>query len=227
MAIATAPATRVRVVAAVATLVLHVLGGLAAALASHGAAVGGAAPAERLVVFSRPALQAVPQPPPRLLEPAMVRPRTVAARAGDATLPVAPPAPLASATTAVGGTTGSAQAAVATPAVAPVVGSSPPVAAPSIDAARDDTALAVWREALWKHIAARRPRGLAASGTVEVRFRMDKSGRLLEAAVAVPSGNAMLDALALRTVRVASPYPRPPEDVRPADLAFVIPVNFR
>lgn len=80
---------------------------------------------------------------------------------------------------------------------------------------------------LWAHIAARRPAGIRLEGTTIVAFTLSRNGQVTELAVAGASGNAMLDRLALRSVRQASPLPPPPEGLRDDQLRFTIPFSFR
>jgi protein TonB len=80
---------------------------------------------------------------------------------------------------------------------------------------------------LWSHIAARRPAGIRLEGTTIVAFTLSRNGRVTELAVAEASGNAMLDRLALRSVRQASPLPPPPDALRDDQLRFTIPFSFR
>jgi len=80
---------------------------------------------------------------------------------------------------------------------------------------------------LWSHIAQRRPAGISLSGTTMISFRLDAQGRLLSAEVSRASGNMLLDRLALRTVRMASPYPPPPAGLTEETLGFSIPFSFR
>jgi protein TonB len=80
---------------------------------------------------------------------------------------------------------------------------------------------------LWAHIAARRPAGIRLEGTTIVAFTLSRNGQVTELAVAEASGNAMLDRLALRSVRQASPLPPPPDALRDDQLRFTIPFSFR
>lgn len=67
---------------------------------------------------------------------------------------------------------------------------------------------------------ARREQGVAM-----VRFGMDRSGRLLSAALVRSSGSAALDKSALETLRRANPLPAIPRD-RPAPLELTVPIEF-
>lgn len=83
-----------------------------------------------------------------------------------------------------------------------------------------------YRQQLWQSILAARPRGTAGTGTVTIRFRIDRSGALVSAAVTGSSGQFMLDRTALQAVRKAAPFPAPPADMDDAALTFTVPVNF-
>lgn len=97
---------------------------------------------------------------------------------------------------------------------------------PAPVSAESDEALRSYREALWREIDRNRPRGVNMSGTVLLQFEIGPDGSLRTARVARSSGNILLDRIALRTLRQASPYPRPPAGAAGADLVFEIPINF-
>lgn len=80
---------------------------------------------------------------------------------------------------------------------------------------------------LWAHIASRRPAGIRLEGTSQVAFRLDRSGKVTTLRLVRSSGNAMLDALALRIVKRAAPMPEPPAELNDAQLAFTLPIGFR
>ncbi|MBS0612931.1 MAG: TonB family protein [Proteobacteria bacterium] len=85
---------------------------------------------------------------------------------------------------------------------------------------------AAYAQHLWNHIRAHRPAGLQLQGTAEVAFRVDRKGCLSWARLIRSSGVTLLDRLALRTVREASPFPAPPPQLPDARLEFTAPVNF-
>lgn len=62
-------------------------------------------------------------------------------------------------------------------------------------------------------------------GVVHVRFRVNRAGAVLFAALQRSSGNAMLDRAALETVRRAAPLPKIPDD-RPDELEVTVPIEF-
>jgi TonB family protein len=98
-----------------------------------------------------------------------------------------------------------------------------PIPAPAPDEAREVAADAIWnayRQTLWRRIAARRPAGIRMAGEALVRFTLDTGGTLISVELERSSGNAMLDRLALRTVRSASPFLPSPEAVKEQGLTF-------
>lgn len=145
--------------------------------------------------------------------------------------------------------TSGAVAPVTRPEPLPVISSPPPpiLLAPSIPAAvqtvaelpvpaeggRED-ALAMATQAYRREIMARleaerrhvRPHmGGGAGAQSTVLFRIERSGRLLEASVAQSTGRRALDRAALTVVRGAAPYPAIP-DALPDELAITLPVEF-
>lgn len=97
----------------------------------------------------------------------------------------------------------------------------PPATRPAPDAARRD-----FLAALWRKIDANRPRGTTMTGTTLVRFQLAADGTLLSVAVARTSGTILLDKIALRSVRLAAPFPPAPQGLDGDDLTFVIPIHF-
>ena len=65
-----------------------------------------------------------------------------------------------------------------------------------------------------------------ASGTVVVRFVLNRAGAVIETAVTKSSGNDMLDRAALDILRRASPFPPFPEAKPGPQDSYVAPVNF-
>lgn len=103
----------------------------------------------------------------------------------------------------------------------------PPVSALPVRPAQQITDLReTYAALLWRSIAAARPNGIHIPGTARIAFRLDANGRLLDLSLAQSSGSALLDRLALRTVRTASPFPPPPAGLGPDQLAFVIAFRF-
>jgi protein TonB len=65
-----------------------------------------------------------------------------------------------------------------------------------------------------------------ASGTVMVRFALNRAGDVIESAVTKSSGNGVLDREALDTLRRASPFPAFPDAKPGAEETYIAPVNF-
>jgi protein TonB len=106
-------------------------------------------------------------------------------------------------------------------------------AAPSAGVSeRDRRTRAQWQGALSAHLVrhARFPaavRDHARDRQVLVRFRLDRRGNVISAAVAESSGSDPLDAEAEAMIRRASPMPVPPEQVTSEALDLVVPVRFK
>jgi len=98
---------------------------------------------------------------------------------------------------------------------------SPQAASSTLSAAR-----AAYLRRLWEWIAARRPAGLHLEGEALINFSIGPDGALRGLSLAQSSGNTQLDRLALRTVRLAAPFPRPPESLDAEKLDFVLPFHF-
>jgi protein TonB len=62
-------------------------------------------------------------------------------------------------------------------------------------------------------------------GTVVIRFRLNRDGRVLSASLERSSGSAVLDQAAMETLRNADPLPKIPAD-RPDQVELVVPVEF-
>lgn len=126
---------------------------------------------------------------------------------------------------------GSALAAPAMPALAtPTAAPTPPppsVPAASAVSAGEDAAWRAYQALLWRRILARRPVGMTLAGRTELRFTLDTGGRLLSAEIAEPSGNALLDRLALRSLRDAAPFPPVPPSLADRALLFTVTFSFR
>lgn len=93
--------------------------------------------------------------------------------------------------------------------------------------ASEDKIRALYAQRLWRHIAAHRPSGTHIPGTAIVTFAMASDGSLKALSLVRSSGNAMLDRLALRTVRAAAPFPVPPPELQGPDMEFSLPFGFR
>jgi protein TonB len=100
-----------------------------------------------------------------------------------------------------------------------------PALAPAA-ASTTGTVRANYARRLWEWIAARRPAGLHLEGEALISFSIGPRGDLRGLSLDRSSGNAQLDRLALRTVRLAAPFPRPPESLDAEELNFVLPFHF-
>lgn len=172
----------------------------------------------KLFVPAAPTPQAAPAPEP----PARADRRPVVEGAAAERIdPVLPAATVR----AVTGAMPVAAPMVAAPA--PMVAPPPPVA-PAVEGAASerDAAWTEYQRQVRARIAARRPAGLHMTGVATLRFTLDGGGRLATLDLAQGSGNAMLDRLALRTVRSASPFPPPPDGVERERLVFIIGFSF-
>lgn len=65
-----------------------------------------------------------------------------------------------------------------------------------------------------------------ASGRVTVRLSVSPAGKLLDVAVASSSGNAALDAAALRAVTAAGRFPKAPRGLADPGYNFTLPISF-
>ncbi|HPZ48089.1 MAG TPA: TonB family protein [Novosphingobium sp.] len=212
----TAQGGRARLISGLASLALH-------ALAAAGVlAVSGVEPPSiphgpaRLTVVTLKAEARPPAPEPE---------ETVHPRAGGEPRPAAPPilAQAPEQSFAAGPAPALPEAPVAQVRQAPAL---PPPPPPAVRQERAEDGFAAYQQQLWRHIAARRPQGAGLSGEATVRFRLSPAGALLSAEIAGSSGSANLDRIALRTLRLASPMPAPPQGVASERLVFTLPVRF-
>jgi protein TonB len=63
-------------------------------------------------------------------------------------------------------------------------------------------------------------------GTVQLAFSIDREGRVLASRVATSSGSSALDKEALELAVRASPFPRPPADLRGDQINLTVPIRF-
>ncbi len=75
-------------------------------------------------------------------------------------------------------------------------------------------------------IASKKPKHVG-QGRVVISLGVSKSGGLRYVQLSKSSGNSKIDRAALRAVRRAAPFPRPPADASLKQLRFVIPFTFR
>jgi periplasmic protein TonB len=122
----------------------------------------------------------------------------------------------------------------ARPATAlPSVAMLPPAAAPSAGAAVQPSAalLRHWQSELVAHIerfkrypAAARARG--DQGLARVAFTIDRNGKVRGSRIVQSSGSPDLDQESLAILTRAQPMPRPPDQLPPSELSFVVPIRF-
>lgn len=145
---------------------------------------------------------------PDLMAPAPPPPsQTVPANGSEAEELIRPPSALPS------------QSAPVSPPIMMARPSTPPPAQDPPDA---DTAWRSYQVLLWQRVMARRPDGPHLSGEATLRFTLDTRGGIIAAAIERSSGNRMLDRIALRALRDASPFPPPPTEIRDRELTFTI-----
>ena len=95
---------------------------------------------------------------------------------------------------------------------------------------RSDEAL-TWARALMNHLSKHRryptaARNAGQEGTVKVRFRIDRNGKVLMAEVVDKSRSPLLDKEAVDMVQRASPLPAPPGEVGGETIERLIPIVF-
>lgn len=95
---------------------------------------------------------------------------------------------------------------------------------------RDRLAVQRWHTALAAHLNLFKRYPQARSepprDAVVVQFRIDGTGRIEHVDLVRSSGDDRFDDAAIDMVRRSSPVPKPPAQMRPSDLFFVIPVRF-
>lgn len=110
------------------------------------------------------------------------------------------------------------------PAAAPVAAAPAPSAAPS-------RAVPTWQGRVLGHLERhkRYPRSAQArrqEGVAQVRFTIDREGRVLSVQLDRSSGHSALDEETVEMVRRASPLPAPPEEMGQDRIELVVPVQF-
>jgi periplasmic protein TonB len=85
----------------------------------------------------------------------------------------------------------------------------------------------VYRANVRAHLAGNKPAGAYGSGRAVVAFNLSPDGRLRSVRISRSSGSPALDQAVLKTVRRAAPFPKPPKGLKPAQLRFLIPFEFR
>jgi protein TonB len=114
------------------------------------------------------------------------------------------------------------------PAAAPVAPQAPP---PPVVTQSSPNVVADFQQAMLLHLerAKRYPREAQLrreQGTVYLRFRMDRSGRVLSAMIDRSSGYPDLDAEVLDMINRAQPLPPIPPEIAQSQLELVAPVRF-
>lgn len=118
-----------------------------------------------------------------------------------------------------------------TPTAAPPVAAPAPVAAapaPSMAPARVSPS---WQGRVLSHLERykRYPRAAQArrqEGVAQVRFTIDREGRVLTVKLDRSAGHELLDEETLEMVRRASPLPPPPDEMTQERVELVVPVQF-
>lgn len=110
------------------------------------------------------------------------------------------------------------------PAPAPIAAAPAPSAAPS-------RAVPSWQGRVLGHLERhkRYPRSAQArrqEGVSQVRFTIDREGRVLSVRLDKGSGYEVLDEETVEMVRRASPLPAPPEEMKQDRIELVVPVQF-
>jgi protein TonB len=188
-----------------------------------------------------PAALPTAEPPPPMPEPVAQKP---AAPAPKAIKPkAAAPAPVAEAPPETKPETKTAKAEVpaapaqkaaakaAEPAAAPApqpAAQSGPQSAPTASAGEAKALKADWGS----KVRARINRKVAlpadsAPGTVKVRLEIAASGALLAVGIAQSSGQAALDAAALKAVKSSAPFARAPKGLSEPSYSFSLPITFK
>jgi protein TonB len=116
-------------------------------------------------------------------------------------------------------------------AAAPVQPSAAPAAPSAADLARVSNAKVTWQGILEAHLRKFRkyPRSALRrniEGTVLIRFRMDRGGKVLSYSVERTSDHDVLDEAALAMIERANPLPPLPDEVPGESIELIIPANF-
>lgn len=199
--------------AAAISIALH----LAAAAAFLQSPEVGPAPASSIEVWLAPAPTAQVAPRP------VARKQAVPSRDNGLSAPAprpVPPAPVSP---------GEPTAALTTPAAPlPADSTTSPVAAPALLVAGPsppEDPFDAYARLIWSRIDRHRPRSDAASVVAQVAFSLDSEGRLISLRLAASSGTPVFDRAAMRAVRAAAPFPRPPRDIDPKRLEFRVAIR--
>lgn len=104
--------------------------------------------------------------------------------------------------------------------------SSSAIAAPSVVKPTEVQGLQNYASRIWQKIAEHGSKGIHVEGRVVVNFSLTSTGEIRTLRIAQSSGNEELDALALVSIRQASPFGPAPANISEADLVFDIPFHF-
>ena len=116
-------------------------------------------------------------------------------------------------------------------ATAPVQPSAAPAAPSAADLARVSAAKVTWQGILEAHLRKfqKYPRSAQRrniEGTVLIRFRMDRAGKVLSYSIERTSEHEVLDEAALAMIVRANPLPSLPDDVPGESIELIVPANF-
>ena len=137
--------------------------------------------------------------------------------------PVPPPTPLRKPVLRRLSTTASAENRMARAGDAPQARHRP-MSLGSVEAtAKHSSSVSGYKMKVWSALARHKPR-VGQRGSTTVHFGINAGGGLSFVQVSRSSGNSKLDQLALRTVRSAAPFARPPESLR--GRPFTIRIDF-
>ena len=107
--------------------------------------------------------------------------------------------------------------------------SAPPSSAQTDGQSAQTSSVNAWKKKIQIRLASNKefPPGAAGqSGTVKVKFAIDRQGKLTSKELAESSGSELLDAAALRMIERSEPFPEPPAEVKDDMLSFTLPVIF-
>lgn len=117
------------------------------------------------------------------------------------------------------------------PAAAPPAPAAAPVPAAPAPSAAPSRAVPSWQGRVLGHLERhkRYPRSAQArrqEGVAQVRFTIDREGRVLSVQLDRSSGHSVLDEETVEMVRRASPLPAPPDEMTQDRIELVVPVQF-
>ncbi|WP_440225021.1 energy transducer TonB family protein [Dokdonella sp. MW10] len=175
-----------------------------------------------------PVARAMPTPAPAIPSPVPPSPPSTPRPANAQTVDTTPVDAASEATTS----TESPVSTTSTATQAPAVDTAPSGNVAGVDDATRRHAESTWQSTLlghlehhrrYPHLAQRR----REEGVAYVRFRVDRSGRVLAASLEHGSGVEVLDEEALEVLERAQPVPPPPRELAGDSVEVVVPVHFR